>query len=437
MSPRPPAEILAGLERLGVRLGLESLRGLLERLGNPERLLPAVLVAGTNGKGSTAAMLESIVRAAGLRSGLYTSPHLERVEERIRVRGEPIASALLATALDRVLVAARGEGLETPTYFEAVTAAAFLAFAEARVELAVLEVGLGGRLDATNLSDPLVSVITPIALDHTEWLGRSLAEVAREKAGVMRAGRPVVLAPQEPEAARALLTAAHAEGARPIHARERAALLASESRGLAGSRLQVALDGARLDIDLPLPGAHQVENATVAIAAAATLADGGFTALDRDAIRRGLRAARWPGRLESLTPPGARATVLLDAAHNPHGVASLARFLSGLGRRHVLVFGALADKDFANMLPPLAAGADAVVLTRPESPRALEPELLRPLLPAPGPARLEVDPVAALDAGLELAASSGADLVVVAGSIYLIAAVRRELARRGTPGASD
>ncbi|KAB2957270.1 MAG: bifunctional folylpolyglutamate synthase/dihydrofolate synthase, partial [Thermoanaerobaculia bacterium] len=205
MSRRPPAEILAALERLGVRLGLDSLRALLERLDDPQRGLPAVLVAGTNGKGSTAAMLDAVVRAAGLRAGLYTSPHLERVEERIRIGGAPIDAALLAAALESVLGAARGAGLETPTYFEAVTAAAFLAFAEARVELAVLEVGLGGRLDATNLSDPLVSVITPIALDHTEWLGRSLAEVAHEKAGVMRAGRPVVLAPQEPEAARALL----------------------------------------------------------------------------------------------------------------------------------------------------------------------------------------------------------------------------------------
>jgi dihydrofolate synthase/folylpolyglutamate synthase len=437
MSLRPPGEILAGLERLGVRLGLEPLQGLLERLGNPERGLVAVLIAGTNGKGSTAAMLASVARAAGLRTGLYTSPHLQRVEERIRIDGEPIDSALLAAALERVLAAVRHAGLETPTYFEAATAAAFLLFAEARIELAVLEVGLGGRLDATNLSQPIVSVVTPIALDHTEWLGETLAAVAREKAGVMRAGRPAVLGPQEPEAERALLGAAREIGARPVDARERARVLAVAPRGLAGSRFEVELDAARLEIDLPLAGEHQVENAAVAIAAAATLAGEGFPALDAGAIRRGLAAVRWPGRLESLTLPGGRATVLLDAAHNPHGVAALARFLAGLGRRFVLVFGALADKDFARMLAPLAANASAVVLTRPESPRALDPARLRALLADPAGARLEPDPALALTTALGLADTSGVDLVVVAGSIYLIAAARRELARRGAPGAGS
>jgi dihydrofolate synthase/folylpolyglutamate synthase len=420
-----------------VRLGLAPLRGLLERLGNPERGLSSILIAGTNGKGSTAAMVASIARGAGLRTGLYTSPHLERVEERIRIGGAPIDSALLGRALERVLGAVRAAGLETPTYFEATTAAAFLVFAEAGTELAVLEVGLGGRLDATNLSDPRVSVVTPVALDHTEWLGETLAAVAREKAGVLRAGRPVVLGPQEPEAERALLDAAREIGARPVRALERARVLAVESAGLAGSRLEVALDDARMALDLPLAGAHQVDNAAVAIAAAATLADSGFRALDRDAICRGLAAVRWPGRLESLTPPGAPATVLLDAAHNPHGVAALARFLAGLGRRFVLVFGALADKDFAHMLPPLAERASALVLTRPDSPRALDPARLLELFGERGRARVEADPAAALEVALGLAAESGVDLVVVAGSIYLIATMRRELARLGAPGAGD
>jgi len=437
VSFRPPAEILAGLERLGVRLGLAPLRALLGHLGNPEHGLSSILIAGTNGKGSTAAMIASVARSAGLRTGLYTSPHLERVEERIRIGGTPIDSALLGAALERVLGAVRAAGLETPTYFEAATAAAFLVFAEARVELAVLEVGLGGRLDATNLSDPRVSVVTSIALDHTEWLGETLAAVAREKAGVLRSGRPVVLGPQEPEAERALLDAAREIGARPSRALERARVLAVETLGLAGSRLEVELDGARLAVDLPLAGAHQVDNAAVAIAAAATLADSGLVALDRHAIRHGLAAVRWPGRLESLTPPGAPATVLLDAAHNPHGVSALARFLASLGRRYVLVFGALADKDFAHMLPPLAGRASALVLTRPDSPRALDPARLLALLPDRGLARVEAEPAAALGTALGLAAATGVDLVVVAGSIYLVAAVRRELARLGAPGARD
>ncbi|MBZ0102490.1 MAG: hypothetical protein K8I65_10055 [Thermoanaerobaculia bacterium] len=192
---------LAPLERLGIRLDLAPMRQLLAAAGDPQLAVPVVLVAGTNGKGSTAAMLAAIATAAGLRTGLATSPHLERVEERIRFDGEPIDPSRLAPLLDRLLECAAAAGLAPPTYFEVTTAAAFLAFAADPVDLAIVEVGLGGRLDAANAAEPILSLITPIALDHTEWLGTTLAAVATEKAGILRAGRPVVLARQDPEAA--------------------------------------------------------------------------------------------------------------------------------------------------------------------------------------------------------------------------------------------
>ena len=435
MGPRPAATLLADLERLGVRLGLEPFRSLLAALGRPERNLVAALVAGTNGKGSTAAMLDAIVRAGGRATGLYTSPHLERVEERIRLGGAAIGSAPLGAALERVLAAARSAGLEPPTYFEATTAAAFALFADARLDLAVLEVGLGGRLDATNACEPRLSVVTPIALDHTELLGSTLAAIAREKAGVFRRDRPVVLAAQEPAAARALAEAAVAAGARALAADDLVRIEETEERGLAGSRFTARLAGELVELELPLAGPHQVANAVTAIAAARVLAEEGLAEAGARALGAGLLATRWPGRLESVEPPPGEATVLLDAAHNPHGTAALARFLDRLARPFVLLFGALADKDSAAMLRSLAPRAAALVLARPASPRALAPELL---LAQPGTAgaRVEPEPAAALGAALDAARATGVDLVVVAGSIYLVGAARVELRRRwGRPAA--
>jgi dihydrofolate synthase/folylpolyglutamate synthase len=435
VTPRALDSRLAGLERLGIRLDLAPMRELLDRLGRPERAVPVVLVAGTNGKGSTAAMIESIARAAGLATGLATSPHLERVEERVRLDGRPIETGRLESLVDQVLAAAAGSPHGLPTYFEALAAAGFLAFAGAGVDLAVVEVGLGGRLDATNCSEPELSVITPIALDHTELLGATLAAVAREKAGILRRGRCAVVAAQEREADRALARAASEVGARLRRAGEIVDVRSSRDRGLEGTDLTLVLEQGELATRLALAGAHQIANAATAAAAARVLEGEGVATLPPAAIAAGLAAARWPGRLEPI--PAGDATVLLDAAHNPHGVAALAAFLDRIDRPFVLVFGALADKDVASMLPPLAARARAIVLTRPASDRALEPAELARRLGRSAPAVVEADPGAALDTALAAARGAGVDLVVACGSLYLIGRLRSLLRERPEVALSD
>jgi dihydrofolate synthase/folylpolyglutamate synthase len=434
VTPRALDSRLAGLERLGIRLDLGPMRELLDRLGRPERAVPVVLVAGTNGKGSTAAMLESIARAAGLSTGLATSPHLERVEERVRLDGRPIDEGRLAELLERVLAAAGASPHGAPTYFEALVAAGFLAFADAAVDLAVVEVGLGGRLDATNCAEPALSVITPIALDHTELLGTTLAAVAREKAGILRRDRSAVLAAQASEADRELALAAARAGARIRRAGELVSVRASRDRGLEGTDLDLVLGGAAIQARLALAGEHQVGNAATAVAAARVLDGDGVVPLPAGAIAAGLASARWPGRLEPIPVGGA--TVLLDAAHNPHGVAALARFLDRLGRPFVLLFGALADKEVTAMLPPLAARARAVVLTRPVSARALDPADLAGL-PGAAPPELEPDPAAALDAALARARELGPGLVVACGSLYLVGPLRAILRARPDVALAD
>jgi dihydrofolate synthase/folylpolyglutamate synthase len=423
VTPRSAAAILEELERLGVRLGLETFRSLLGHLGNPERAVPVVLIAGTNGKGSTAAMLASIARRAGTRTGLATSPHLERVEERVRIDGRAISTAALGRHLRRILAAAAAAGLPDPTYFEATTAAAFLAFAEAAVDLAVVEVGMGGRLDATNATEPALSIVTPVALDHTAELGTTPAAVAGEKAGIFRAGRPALLAHQEPVADEALAAAAGRVGARLLRREQLARVVSVEWRGLDGHGLRLDLGGETLDLDLPLAGEHQIENAATAVAAARLLDAEGLVAIDGAALRAGVAATRWPGRLEPIAVPGTSSMVLLDAAHNPHGCEALAGFLDRLRRPFTLLFGALGDKQVAGMLPPLAERAQAVVLTRPESPRAVDPADLRTLVPAATRCEILESPSDALDAAL----AAGSELVVACGSIYLVGALRARL----------
>lgn len=425
MTPRELDQRLAGLERLGIRLDLAPMRALLDRLDRPERAVPVVLVAGTNGKGSTAAMLESIARGAGLATGLATSPHLERVEERVRLDAQPIDEGRLAQLLERVLAAADDSPHGAPTYFEALIATGFLAFAEAAVDLAVIEVGLGGRLDATNCADPALSVITPIALDHTELLGGTLAAVAREKAGILRPGRTAIVAAQPVEAARAIADSAAAIGAVLVRAEDLVAMRATLDRGLGGTDVLLSLAGRELATRVALPGDHQLGNAATAAAAALELDRSGVARLDSEAIAAGLAAARWPGRLEAIETGAG--TVLLDAAHNPHGVEALVRFLDRLGRPFVLLFGALADKETSAMLPPLARRARAVVLTRPASDRALDPAELAATLDPAIPHALASEPVAALAAARGRARELGVDLVVACGSLYLIGPLRARL----------
>ncbi len=433
MPPRPADEVLAELEKLGVRLGLAPFRALLQALGRPERATATILVAGTNGKGSTAALLASMARAAGRRVGLYTSPHLERPEERIQIAGRAVESDRLAEALDRVLSTTRRAGLVLPTYFEAVTAAAFVVFADAGLDLAVLEVGMGGRLDATNASDPALSVITPIALDHTAELGPTLAAVAGEKAGILRPGRPALTSVQDPDVLAVLERVASRVGAKLRRAEALARIDSVKSSGLAGHELTVSLGDAALDLRLPLAGGHQIENLRTALAAARLMPEAGLGELPVETIRDGVAATRWPGRLETVALPPGRIQVLLDAAHNAHGSAALARFLDALDEPFTLLFGALADKRVDQMLPALAARAAAVVLTRAPSPRAEDPDRLRALVGA-GRADRSVAVEPGFEAALEVALGSGTGRIVACGSIYLVGAVRAELRRRfGVP----
>lgn len=416
------AALLARLEPLGVRLELADTERLLSELAAPHLATPAAIVAGTNGKGSVATLLAAIAAAAGLRTGLYTSPHLERWEERVRVAGAAISEADLAARLDEVLAAVRRARLPLPTVFEALTAAAFLEFSRHEVELAVLEVGLGGRLDATNVGEPLLSVVTRIALDHREFLGDSLDSVAREKAGVFRAGRPAVVAPQPEEADRALGEEAARRGAVLHRVGDETRVERFESLGFDGHRIDLRTPRASYRLTTALAGDHQLENVATAVRAAELL--GGIDRrIDHAAIVAGVAAARWPGRLELVTLAAGAPPVLLDAAHNPDGCRALARFLARLGSPLTLVFGCLADKAASEMLAALAPLAGRIVLTRPSSARARAPEELVREIPSGPLVEVAGTPAAALERAL----AGGAPLVVVAGSIVLVGEARREL----------
>jgi dihydrofolate synthase / folylpolyglutamate synthase len=414
-----PDAILSRLEALGIKLGLEWSRALLAALGEPQRRFPAVLVAGTNGKGSTAALTAAIADAAGYRTGLYTSPHLESVEERLRIGGRTIEPARFAALLADLVALAERETGSPPTYFEAVTLAAFRWFAEERVDLAVVEVGLGGRLDATNLCDPVLSLITPIGFDHREYLGDTLASIAREKAGILRRGRPALAWIEEPEAAEAVRTAAAEVGADLRFASEEVRIESIVSEGWTGQRVRLKTPLRRYDLQLALLGAHQAKNLGLAVRAAETLSEAGFERIDARAIADGAAACRWPGRLEPLTLPDGR-RVLLDAAHNTAGAAVLAEFLDQIGRPVDLLFGVLADKDYREMLSLLSPRARRIVLTAPPNPRAKDPAELAPLLGEREGVLVEPEPARALDRALAL----GGEVLVVCGSIYLVGEIR-------------
>lgn len=429
---------LEGLSRFGIRLGLERMAFLLDALGHPERRLRIVHVAGTNGKGSTCAMLAAILQAAGYRTGLYTSPHLVRYEERIRLDGAPIPGDRLAALVARlrdIVEAGVREGRGHPTEFEMGTAAMYAYFAEAGAEVVVQETGLGGRFDATNVvAAPLVCVITSIGLDHRDRLGDTLAAIAAEKAGILKPGVPVVTAPQASEAAAVLANAAAGAGSRLV----RVGAEACEGVEVCAWGVEVSAEATRFDYrglaaDLPglrlgLLGRHQAENAACALAAVELLRERGLE-VPEGAVRAGLAYARWPARLEVLAP---RPLVVLDGAHNPEGAAALRRALGELWPRRpfVLVAGVLADKDAGGIVAELAAAAVRAVATRPPSPRALPPEALARRLEAAGcPAEVQPDPAAAVARALALAGPEGA--VCVAGSLYLAGEVRRLFAPNG------
>lgn len=385
-----PGNGLRWLDALGpqkIRPGLARTRALLAALGNPQASFRTLLVAGTNGKGSTAAAAASILEAAGLRVGLTTSPHLVRVNERVRLQGRDVSDEQLDAVLSLV-AAVSGEGGLRPTYFEALVVAACELFRRARVSVGVVEVGIGGRLDATNVLEPEVSVVTNVAEDHLETLGPTLADVAREKAGIFRRGQPALTA-----ATGAALDVLRSEAART------------------GARLvEVPPSCAWNDVS-PLRGAHQRANLALAVAAAR-----GFAPLDDATVRRGIAAIRWPGRLQDVPRPGRR-PLLVDGAHNPAGAAALAAHLdaTGLSGRIDLVFGVLADKAAGEIFAPLAPRVRRVVLVAPDSPRALSPETLAARL-----ARTDLPRAATLAEALASLEKAGGDApILVAGSLVL------------------
>lgn len=413
------------LHRFGMRPGLERITELLDRLGNPHRSLRVVHVTGTNGKGSTTAIIASVLQAAGLRTGMYISPYLEEFAERIRIDGANIPKGDLVNLLGEVrqaLSAMTAAGFEHPTEFEVVTAIGFLHFARQQVDVLALEVGLGGRYDATNVVErPLVSVITNVGLDHMNVLGDTVEEIARDKAGICKPGVPCVTAASRSGALAEIEKTCLAVGA-PLIVVGREVTVEIIQAGPTGLRLEVRTPKQRYpDLEIGLAGKHQALNAATALAACELLAERGLP-VDEAAIRRGLRTARWPGRLELFpgNPP-----VLIDGAHNADGAQVLADALRTLyeHRRLILVLGILADKEVERVLKTLVPLADLVIATTPDSPRALPPAELVGKVEALGrPCRPVSDPGAALKAAL--AEAGPGDLVCVAGSLYLVGRVR-------------
>lgn len=417
--------------RLAPEARLGRMRRLLERLGRPERALPLVLVAGTKGKGSTAAMLDAIERAAGRRTGLYTKPHFVEYRERIRVDGAMITpeelAALVAEARPQVEAAA-GDPEGLPTYFEVSVALALLAFRRREVELAILEVGVGGRLDATNAADPVLSVITPISFDHTETLGPTLAAIAREKGGIMRSGRPVVVAPQPLTAQTALFAVAAERGAvwLPVAERARWEIEAMSPRG---QRVRLAAAADYGSLLLPLVGRHQAINAATAVVAAETLAssvDSAGYPVPVEAVRDGLATLRWPGRVEVLSE---RPTIIVDVAHNVASMQALREALLELwpGRRMVLVFAMVATHDHEGPAAVIAPLADIAIVTEPDHLHPLPADRLAEAV-RPYAAQVEIIPERRAAVHRALALARPGDVICITGSFYLAGEARAVIA---------
>jgi dihydrofolate synthase/folylpolyglutamate synthase len=416
------------------KFDLEQMRLLAAELGHPERAFRSVLIAGTNGKGSTAATLASILQSAGYRTALYTSPHLSRVNERIQIDRSPISDDDFARLYFRVdeagaRLAETGKLPQQPSFFETMTAVAFAYFAERNVDLAVLEVGMGGRLDATNIVEPLLSIITDISLDHMEWLGQTVAEIAREKAGILRPRGTMITLPQHPDANRVLGECAMTLEVRGINAAEYMPQShASTNHGLHNAEYDIPLLGSVVRISPALAGAHQHRNTALAIAAAVELCNSHGYIIDAAAIGSGIRSAKWPGRLELFPSTAQRCAVLLDVAHNPAGAWTLRSAVTDLAgfARTTLLFGCLRDKAYAEMAQILFPVFDRVLLSPVDSPRSASP---RDLLAAATPLGIDAHAVDSPHAGLDLAIrqAAPADLLVCAGSIYLVGPIRDAL----------
>jgi dihydrofolate synthase / folylpolyglutamate synthase len=429
------------------KFDLAHMRILMGALGHPEKKLACVLIAGTNGKGSTGATLAAILQASGLKTGLYTSPHLVRINERIRVNGSSITDdefALLHDVVDRTAERLVGEGELPwhPSFFEMLTAMAFEYFARSRPDVVVLEVGMGGRLDATNVVDPRISVITDISLDHQKYLGNTVGEIAREKVGIIRPGGVVVTLPQMPDAndvignaildlgARAISAVAYVPPVSPGSAEfwENAAKtfttgdteVTENNTGLR-SRYPLQVMGQQIMVNSPLIGRHQLRNIALAIAAAEELRNQGFEGITASTIERGIRETHWPGRFQVVAARDGGPEIVLDVAHNPAGAWALRSTLSAAyeDRPVTMVFGVMRDKAVSEVAEILFPIAEKVVLTQANNPRSATAAEIRQAA-----SRVEVDirevadVASALTEARRIASPGG--LVVVTGSIYIV-----------------
>jgi dihydrofolate synthase / folylpolyglutamate synthase len=427
-------ELAAPTQASAAKFHLENIRVLAERLDNPQRAYPSAHIAGTNGKGSTAAFLEQILRNAGFRTGLNTSPHLEKINERIRVNGQDISDEEFAAVLTHVhdlieKLLAEGQLRAHPTYFECATAMAFAFFKAERVDFAIFEVGLGGRLDATNILLPVVSVITRIAFDHENFLGHSIAEIAGEKAGIIKPGVPVILAGEQPEDARRIIRERAAQLACPLV--ETATTYSVENvrmeAGCIRAKVTEVATGWSTEIAPQLPGRFQLQNALNALAAVRVLFEKGLR-IPNSAIASGIAHAVWPGRIEKLQ---SHPDVYLDGAHNPSAAQALASFLreNFAGRTIRMLFAAMRDKavdEIAGTLFPLAS---EIIFTQPSNPRAISaPQLAE--IAGHHAQRFRVIPEAETALEAALAESTPDDAVFITGSLYLVGQLRQHWKNR-------
>ena len=429
------------------KFNLEHMRVLLAALGHPENRFPAVLIAGTNGKGSTAAALASILQASGLKTGLYTSPHLVRINERIRLNGQFIADddfAVLHDVVDRTAerLVEEVDLPWHPSFFEMLTAMAFEYFARARPDMVVLEVGMGGRLDATNVVEPRLSIITDIALDHQKYLGETVSAIAREKAGIIRPGGVVVTLPQSPEANDVIGNAILDAGARAVNAVPYMPPVSpgSDQWTAAGGQLQrYPLDvmGAQIMVESPLVGRHQLRNLALAVAAAEELHNQGIVQITSETIAEGIRKTHWPGRFQLVPATGDDPEFVLDVAHNPAGAWALRSTLSAVykegssERQITMVFGVMRDKAMQEIAEILFPIAKHVIVTHANNPRsASAAEIREAATRVAAPAEIEdaADVASALDRARMLACPRG--IVVVTGSIYIVGEAMRTLNAR-------
>jgi dihydrofolate synthase/folylpolyglutamate synthase len=457
------------------KFDLAHMRVLLAALGHPERNFPSVLIGGTNGKGSTASTLASILQASGLKAGLYTSPHLVRINERIRFNGAPIADddfALLHDVVGRTAERLVGEGDLPwhPSFFEMLTAMAFEYFARSRPDIVVLEVGMGGRLDATNVVEPRVSIITDVSLDHQKYLGETVAEIAQEKAGIIRRDGVVVTLPQLAEANNVIGNAILDAGARAVNAvpyvppispgstdfweaanknltavnAERGAESVEKGAG-PKQRYPLQVMGEQIMVESPLIGRHQLRNVALAIAAAVELREQGFAQVTPRSIERGIRETHWPGRFQVIAAEGDSPEYVLDVAHNPAGAWALRSTLSAAydDRSITLVFGVLRDKAMSEIAEILFPIAERVIVTHANNPRSASTREIRQAAARVATEISEVESIAlALAEAKGCAGPSG--LVVITGSIYLVGEAMRtlgarieEVVRRDQPGAKS